>query len=87
MNEQKHQYEKYRAEVNQHIEEYNKMMSLLEQSEIYYALAEKTDLSPSEQLKKSVSRQTMLNNHLLTQADIDTLRDRAVNMSKIKTTG
>ena len=58
------------------------MVSLLEQAEIYYALAGKPDLSPSEQLKKSVIRQTMLNNHFLTRADIDTLRDRAANMSK-----
>ena len=82
MNEKKYLYEKCRAEVNQNIEKYNKMVSLLEQAEIYYALAGKPELSPSEQLQKSISRQTMLNNHLLTQADIDTLRDRAANMSK-----
>ena len=82
MNEQKYRYEKYRAEINQNIEEYNKMVSLIEQAETYYALAKKSELTPSEQLQMSVCRQTMLNNHLLTQADIDTLRDRAANMSK-----
>ena len=82
MNEQKYRYEKYRDEVNRHVEEYNKMVSLIEQAETYYALAKKSELTPSEQLQMSVCRQAMLNNHLLTQADIDTLRDRAINLSK-----
>ena len=75
--EQKKLYEKYRDEANQHIEEYNKMVSLLEQAEIYYALAKKAELTPSEQLQMSLSRQAMHNNGLLTMSDVDTLRERA----------
>lgn len=74
--EQKNLYEKYKAEVNQHIIEYNKMMSLLEQSETYYSLANKSKLSATEQSKLSVCRLAMQNNSLLTLSDIDTLRER-----------
>ena len=75
--EQKNLYEKYRAEVNQNIEEYNKMISLLEQAETYYTLAKKTELSDTEQSNLSVCRLAMQNNGLLTLSDIDTLRESA----------
>ena len=75
--EQKTLYDKYKAEVNQHIMEYNKMMSLLEQSQTYYTLAHKTELSATEQSKLSVCRLAMQNNGLLTVSDVDTLRERA----------
>ena len=75
--EQKTLYEKYKAEVNQHIMEYNKMMSLLEQSQTYYTLAHKTELSATEQSKLSVCRLAMQNNGMLTRSDVDTLRERA----------
>ena len=75
--EQKNLYEKYKAEINQHIMEYNKMMSLLEQSETYYSLAKKPELSAAEQSKMSVCRLAMQNNGLLTMSDVDTLRERA----------
>ena len=76
-NEQKKLYEKYKGEVNIHIEEYNKMVSLLEQSELFHELTKKTELSPSEQLQLSLSRKAMHNNGLLTLSDVDTLRERA----------
>jgi hypothetical protein len=66
--EQKKLYEKYRDEANQHIEEYNKMISLLEQAETYYALAKKPELSSSEKNMMSVCRQAMQNNGLLTRS-------------------
>ena len=75
--EQKKLYEKYKGEVNIHIEEYNKMVSLLEQSELFHELSKKTELSPSEQLQLSLSRQAMQNNSMLTLSDVDTLRERA----------
>lgn len=75
--EQKTLYEKYKAEVNQYIMEYNKMMSLLEQAQTYHALSKKTELSPSEQNMMSVCRLAMQNNGLLTMSDVDTLRERA----------
>lgn len=75
-NEQKKLYEKYRVEINQHIEEYNKMVSLLEQAQTYYTLTKKTELSPSEQLRMNVCRQAMQNNNMLTRSDVDDLRER-----------
>lgn len=75
--EQKNLYEKYRAEINQHIKEYNKMISLLEQAETYYSLLKKHELSDAEQNKLSVCRLAMQNNGLLTLSDIDTLRESA----------
>ena len=75
--EQKNLYEKYRAEINQHIEKHNKMVSLLEQAETYYTLAKKTELSDTEQSNLSVCRLALQNNGLLTLSDIDTLRERA----------
>lgn len=75
--EQKTLSEEYKAEINQHILEYNKMMSLLEQSQTYYALAKKSELTAAEQNKLSVCRLTMQNNGLLTMSDVDTLRERA----------
>ena len=77
ISEQRMLYAKYKDEVNQHIDEYNKMVSLLEQAETYYALAKKAELSTSEQLQMSLSRQAMHNNGLLTLSDVDTLRERA----------
>ena len=75
-NEQKKLYEKYKGEVNINIEEYNKMVSLLEQAEQYYALAKKPELSAEEHNKMSVCRLAMQNNGLLTMSDVDTLRER-----------
>ena len=75
--EQKNLYEKYRAEINQNIEEFNKMISLLEQAETYYSLLKKHELSDAEQNKLSVCRLAMQNNGLLTLSDIETLRESA----------
>ena len=75
-NEQKKMYEKYIAEINSHIEEYNKMVSLLEQAQTYYTLSKKTELSPFEQLRMNVCRQAMQNNNMLTRSDVDDLRER-----------
>lgn len=76
ISEQKKLYEKYRAEINSHIEEYNKMVSLLEQAQTYYTLSKKTELSPFEQLRMNVCRQSMQNNNMLTRSDVDDLRER-----------
>ncbi len=82
INEQKKQYEKYSAEVNGYIEEYNKLVRVLEQAEQYYELAKKSELSESEQLKMKICWQTMLANHIITVADVDDLRSRAAGLHK-----
>ena len=82
INEQKKQYKKYSAEVNGYIDEYNKLAEVLEQSEQYYELAKKSELSESEQLKMKICWQTMLANHIMTAADVDDLRSRAAGLHK-----
>ncbi len=82
INEQKKQYEKYRVEVNGYIEEYNKLVRVLEQAEQYYELAKKPEPSESEQLKMKICRQTMLTNHIMTAADVDDLRGRVAGLHK-----
>ena len=82
INEQKKQYEKYRVEVNGYIEEYNKLVRVLEQAEQYYELAKKTEPSKSEQLKMKICWQTMLANHIMTAADVDDLRGRVAGLNK-----
>ena len=66
INEQRKEYEKLRTEVNSYIDEYNKLAEVLEQSEQYYELAKKSELSESEQLKMKICWQTMLANHIMT---------------------
>ena len=80
--EQKKLYEKYKGEVNINIEEYNKMISLLEQAELFHELSKNNELSPTEQLQLSLSKQAMQNNGLLTLSDVDTLRERARILGK-----
>ncbi len=82
INEQKKQYEKYRVEVNCYIEEYNKLVGVLEQAEQYYELAKKSEPSESEQLKMKICWQTMLANHIMTAANVDDLRGRVAGLHK-----
>ena len=82
INEQKKQYEKYSVEVNGYIEEYNKLVGVLEQAEQYYELAKKSEPSESEQLKMKICWQTMFANHIMTAADVDDLRGRVESLRK-----
>lgn len=76
------EYEKERQEINNYIEQHNRMMSLLEQAQEYYALSSKGELSASEQLKITVCKQTMENNDIHSPADVDKLRERTENLIK-----
>ena len=75
-------YEKHRQEINNYIEEHNRLVSLWEQAQLYKTLSAKDKLSASEQLKMTVCRQAMDSNDIRTLADINRLRERTESLSK-----
>ncbi len=76
------EYEKQRQEINNYIEEHNRLVSLWEQAKLYKTLSTKDKLSASEQLKLTVYRQAMDSNNIHSLADIDRLREKTENLSK-----
>lgn len=76
------EYEKQRQEINNYIEEHNRLVSLWEQAPLYKTLSTKDKLSASEQLKMTICRQAMDSNDIHTFADIDRLRERTEILSK-----
>ena len=77
------EYEKQRVEINDLIEDYNRNVTLLEQSQEYFALSVKTELSDMEKMKLSVCKQAVQRGGILTQADMIRLRDRTDNLNKM----
>lgn len=75
-------YDKHKAELNALIEEYNRMESLLEQAQEFFALSKKTELSDTEQLRKAVCKQAMERNNVFNAADADSLRRRTESLAK-----
>ena len=75
-------YEKQRQEINNYIEEHNRLVSLWEQAQLYKTLSAKDKLSASEQLKMMVCRQATDSNDIHTLADIDRLRERTEKLHK-----
>lgn len=71
------EYEKQRQEINEHIEEYNRMVSLLEQSQLFKELSTKGKLLDGEQLQLTVCRQALEHNDIHSPADADSLREKA----------
>ena len=71
------EYEKQRQEINEHIEEYNRMVSLLEQEQLFKDLSAKDKLSDAEQLQLTVCRQALAQNDIHSPADVDNLREKA----------
>ena len=71
------EYEKQRQEINVHIEEYNRMVSLLEQSQLFKELSTKGKLSDGEQLQLTVCRQALEQNDIHSPADVDSMREKA----------
>ena len=71
------EYEKQRQDINEHIEEYNRMVSLLEQAQLFKELSTMGKLSDGEQLQLTVCRQTLENNDIRSHADADSLREKA----------
>ena len=82
INRLKYEFEKHRTEVNQLIDEYSELTSLLEHIRTYHELSEKSDISASEELKLTIAKQTMQRNNILSTADELRLRERAENLGK-----
>ncbi|WP_028509330.1 relaxase/mobilization nuclease domain-containing protein [Ruminococcus sp. NK3A76] len=72
----KNEYENLRQEINEHIEEYNRMVSLLEQAQLFKELSNKGKLSDAEQLQLAVCRQALEQNDIHSPADADSLREK-----------
>ena len=71
------EYEKQRQDINEHIEEYNRMVSLLEQAQLFKELSTKGKLSGGEQLQLTVCRQALEQNDIHSPADVDSMREKA----------
>ena len=78
----KTEYEKMRGEINQLSEEYEHLTSLITQAELYFLLKDKPDLSDMEQLRLTVSRQSMENNNITSANQIDYLKQTLRNMNE-----
>ena len=75
-------YDKQRGEINDLIEEHNRLVSLWEQAQEFYALSEKDVLSETEQLRKALCKQAMERNEILNFADVDSLRRNVESLAK-----
>lgn len=78
----KAEYEKRRVEINDLIDEHNRLVSLWEQAQEFYALSKMEDLSDTEKLRKAVCKQAMERNEIFNAADADDLRERVKFLSK-----
>ena len=67
-------YERARQELNLLTTQHDKLSSLIQQSEMYFALSDKEELSDMEQLRLTVCRQSVENNGIRTLADLDRMK-------------
>ena len=74
------EYEKQRQDINEHIEEYNRMGSSLEQVQLFKDLSAKGKLSDAEQLQLTVCRQALEQNDIHSPSDADSLREKASHL-------
>ena len=75
-------YDKQRAEINELIEEHNRLVSLWEQAQEFYSLSQKGELSDTEQLRRTVCKQAMERNNVFNAADADSLCRRTESLAK-----
>jgi len=78
----KAEYEKRRVEINELIEEHNRLVSLLEQVREYHTLRDKGELSETERLRLAICKQAVESNNTLSAADTDRLRERVGILDK-----
>ena len=76
------EYEKQRQEINNYIEEHNRMVSLLEQAQEYFTLSKKGVLTAAEQVKLNICRQAVKDSGIMTAADADRLREQTSQLDK-----
>lgn len=70
----KSDYENARQELNRLNNRQDKLNGLVEQAELYFELADKSELSPAEQLQLNICRQTLQNNNITDRSDLDRLK-------------
>ena len=73
-------YEKQRGEINNYIDEHNRLVSLWEQAQLFDELSSKDKLSDAEQLQLTICRQAMEQNNIHSKADIDQLRNQVYRL-------
>ena len=73
-------YEKQRGEINNYIDEHNRLVSLWEQAQLFDELSAKNKLSDAEQLQLTICRQAIEQNNIHSKADIDHLRNQAYRL-------
>ena len=73
-------YEKQRREINNYIDEHNRLVSLWEQAQLFDELSAKDKLSDAEQLQISICRQAIEQNNIHSKADIDQLRNQTYSL-------
>ena len=78
----KAEYEKRRVEINELIEEHNRLVSLLEQVREYHALRDKGELSETEKVRLAVCKQAVESAAVLSASDTDRLRERVDTLGK-----
>ena len=77
-------YEKQRREINNYIDEHNRLVSLWEQAQLFDELSAKDKLSDAEQLQLTICRQAIEQNNIHSKADIDQLHNQVYSLqSKI----
>ena len=74
------EYEKQRGEINNYIDEHNRLVSLWEQAQLFDELSAKDKLSDAEQLQLTICRQAMEQNNIHSKADIDQLRNQTYSL-------
>ena len=70
----KSEYENSRRELNVLIVKQEKLEGLVEQAETYFSLADKSELSDTEQLSLKICRQTLKNNNISDRSDFECLK-------------
>ncbi len=73
-------YEKQRREINNYIDEHNRLVSLWEQAQFFDELSAKDKLSDAEQLQLTICRQAIEQNNIHSKADIDHLRNQVYRL-------
>lgn len=77
-------YETQRGEINNYIDEHNRLVSLWEQAQLFDELSSKDKLSDAEQLQLTICRQAIEQNNIHSKADYDLLRNQTYSLqSKI----
>ena len=77
-------YEKQRGEINNYIDEHNRLVSLWEQAQLFDELSSKDKLSDAEQLQLTICRQAMEQNNIHSKEDYDLLKSQTYSLqSKI----